>query len=205
MNKIEQATERRQQIEIITHTIFDGTPLPGACKAIKKDKKEAPNPSDFAPSSPNSAIPFTRSGLDSKDKFTVGARRCFIVAILGERQGQNMSEIFHIQPGLFLNSPSGNTFRINYQDKLSFYQAFLKEGSISSLIAGSSTHPDDRIDDLDEKSKFPIAAEWLDSVHKKHLGVDSIVLSPRNHSGLTDLFVATQQRKAYLINHVAKP
>lgn len=193
-------------IEVITSTISFRGQLPLDCRNIRKRGEEAKNPAKIHRRSQDDehfVLPYTRSRSSKYDKFSTGASRCVLVTIFGENRDGFISEVYHIQPVFFLNEPNANTYRIYYQDKLSYYAVMCKNGSVTAVIAGGSAFAGEN-DNLYDQSKFLNAAEWLDGVHKKHLGIDSLVLSPRNLSGLTDVYVATQERKLHLVHKIKK-
>lgn len=146
---------------------------------------------------------FTYSGTNALDKFTLNVQRCIVAIIMGfdPKEQKNISTLFHITPGGFRKD---STFFSEYEGILGKYEKLCEFDSLAAVIAGGIhiqfpldfdvLHPFDR-------RRYPYASNNLALSNKKMLGIDTLIVQPKNHkyNPTTNLFFANGPRTIYVV------
>lgn len=161
-------------VRIIDHAVFTDEEnayegiLPDSqkynmCRQIRDFGEEVADPAAYYKES-GQYVPYSRSRDSFVDKFTRGSRRCLIAVFLGLDRtdpSRPISEVYHIQPGLFSPDFNGELRRDDYEIKMLVLNNHIAvPESVQVVVAGGSVVPD-HTEEFSEEMMPGNASKWL--------------------------------------------
>lgn len=123
---------------------------------------------------------WAKRGVDTSDKWTEGCQNCLAVVGLGESNYSPVSFLAHINPVAFLDKPD------NFYVKYPYLLAELPNPT-DILIAGGYKNPNTQKGS--GSFMYNLAVSRLNEIHRNVIGMETLVLPPKDFKGITNVFV----------------